>query len=74
MTLDCIVDAQDTIELCDIGRISMEIDEGVVTLGKAVNLVSKFTLAPVIDASTLPPLAVIATSARFITPRVSAHR
>ncbi len=46
-------DAQHAIELCDVGGICVEIDEGVVTVGQAVDLVSEFTLTPVVNVVDL---------------------
>jgi hypothetical protein len=50
VTLNSIIDSQDSIELCNLRWICMEIDEGIITLGKIVDLKSKLALAPVLDA------------------------
>lgn len=44
---DSVGNAQNAIQLCDAFRICVEIDEGVITVGQAVYLVSEFTLTPV---------------------------
>ena len=49
MTHNRIGDAQHAIELCNVLRIGVEIDEGVVTIGKTIDLVSEFALSPHVD-------------------------
>ena len=44
-----IVDAQNTIKLCNLRGIGMEVDQDVVTLGQVLDLVCQLALAPVID-------------------------
>ena len=44
-----IRDAQHAIEFCNLGGISVEIDEGVDTVGQTIDLVSEFTLAPLVN-------------------------
>ena len=56
-----IRDAQHAIEFCNLGGISVEIDEGVDTVGQTIDLVSEFTLAPLVNV-------VDGTSADVITP------
>ena len=48
-----IVDAQNAIELGNVLRISVEIDESVITVGQTIDLVSKFALAPLVDVVNL---------------------
>ena len=48
-----IRDAQHAIEFCNLGGISVEIDEGVDTIGQTIDLVSEFTLAPLVDVVNL---------------------
>ena len=44
-----IGDAQHAIEFCNLSGIGMEVDESVNTVGQTIDLVSEFTLAPLID-------------------------
>ena len=44
-----IRDAQHAIEFCNLGGISVEIDEGVDTVGQTIDLVSEYTLAPLVN-------------------------
>ena len=48
-----IGDAKHAIEFCNLGGISVEIDEGVDTIGQTIDLVSEFTLAPLVDVVNL---------------------
>ena len=57
------------IELRDGSRVCMEVDEGVVTFGELVDLVSELALAPLVDVVDLPLPSAIVLSMRFITAR-----
>ena len=46
-------DAQDAIKLGDLGRICVEVDEGVVTIGEVVDLVGELALAPLVNGVDL---------------------
>ena len=46
-------DAQDAIKLSDLGRICVEVDEGVVTIGEVVDLVGELALAPLVNGVDL---------------------
>ncbi len=49
MAHDGVGDAQHAIEFSNLSGISMEIDERVIAVGQTVDLISEFTLAPVVD-------------------------
>ena len=47
----------------------MEIDQGVITLGQASDLISELALAPVLNVVDLPSPSAIVVSIRFITAK-----
>ena len=53
VALHGIVDAENAIELGDLSGVSVEVDEGVVTLRELVDLVGELALAPVVDVVDL---------------------
>ena len=76
VALHGIVDAENAIELGDLSGVSVEVDEGVVTLRELVDLVGELALAPVVDVVDLATVlgesdfdALHNTSARLIGDR-----
>ena len=48
VTLYSISNAKNTIKLCNVSRLCMEIDKGVITVSQTIDFISELALTPIV--------------------------